>query len=505
MKTIVFLFAILSFLSCSKNHPKFTPDKVVISGKVLNYNPDNLKINIGVNRIGFGSEQISVNLDNVGYFKTSFKSKFPTDIWLRYKTNFLVLTHPGDSIYIEFDGSKDERSDALKTIKFQGDASKQNLEAANFQRLYYSSDYYSFQNKNHQAVTNLDEKMYKQFRDSVRTTELAFFESFVKKFKPSIEIQNWAKINLDVEYFRNLISYPEFHRMANNLKREQWNVPITYYDFLKNHFQLNDSYLISGYAIGAFVNSYPVYLTEKIRNENIVFFSSRDNILKHPDQLDSLRFFGSIKFTEDSLLRQMVLTEMLNQALERSEVRMFEKYKNLIEDYIQKPYLKEPLFNLYIQTAQRLDNPKLSSDAILKKIEGTSVKLEIDKILSSNKGKVIYMDCWATWCGPCIAEMPNSKRLIESYKSKDVAFIFICVDSEEKEWKSIISKYSLAGQHFLLTKNQSIDFRQVFGIKGVPHYILFDKNGDINENGTQAPGFIKDKLDILVTAKHNVP
>jgi L-fucose mutarotase/ribose pyranase (RbsD/FucU family) len=53
--------------------------------------------------------------------------------------------------------------------------------------------------------------------------------------------------------------------------------------------------------------------------------------------------------------------------------------------------------------------------------------------------------------------------------------------------KSIISKYEISGKHLLLNKQQSDDFKNVFGIKGVPHYILFDKKGNLFENGTLPP------------------
>lgn len=475
--------------------------KVIISGKVLNPDPITYKINFSVNRIGIGQERLSQILNDDGSFKITFNSHIPTDVWSLYKMNFLILTHPGDSIYLEFDGSMAERADILKTIKFRGDASVINNEAAVFQLMYFSSDIYNDWDKKRNAIKEYDEVNYKHFRDSLREKESDILKKFVKEYKPSNETKTWARTFLDVDYYRNLLSYPDFHRMANNLKRKDWNVPITYYDFLKNHFSINDSALISGYALSSFVNFYPVYLMEKIREENKQFFNSSDSIKKYPEKLDSLRFFGSINYIDDPLLRQMVLTEMLWQGLEQSELRMFEKYESKIKDYIHEPYLKEPLFTLYRQTLERIDNPKIASDAILNKLEGTSLKSDINNIIASNKGKVIYMDCWATWCGPCIAEIPNAKKLMEEYKTKGVAFIFICLDSEERNWKSIISKNSLGGQHFFLSKNQSSDFRQVFEIKGVPHYILFDKKGNISENGTYSPIFIKDKIDDLLTKK----
>jgi thioredoxin-related protein len=83
-------------------------------------------------------------------------------------------------------------------------------------------------------------------------------------------------------------------------------------------------------------------------------------------------------------------------------------------------------------------------------------------------------------------------------EGKDVAFVFMCVDSNEKQWKAILSKFGLGGQHFLLNKNQSHDFRQVFKVNGIPHYILFDKNGNIVENGTGRPAEVNDKIDKLL-------
>lgn len=138
-------------VSCATKTNEATHPIVIIAGKVRHYNPDNLKISLGVNRIGLGPEKLSASLDNNGCFRTSFVSKVPTDVWLMYKTNFLILTHPGDSIYVEFDGSRENRPDLLKKIKFSGDASGQNQKAAEFQRMYYSRNYYSNWDKSRQG------------------------------------------------------------------------------------------------------------------------------------------------------------------------------------------------------------------------------------------------------------------------------------------------------------------------------------------------------------------
>jgi len=235
-----------------------------------------------------------------------------------------------------------------------------------------------------------------------------------------------------------------------------------------------------------------------IRTENPSYFNSLDSIKKHPEIMDSLRFFGTINNTKDPLLKQIALTEMLYEGLEFSKVEIFEKYSDKIAEIIKEPYLKEPLFAAYNITKDRLNNPKIASDAILNKIKDTSIKMAMDSIIGLNKGKVIYIDCWATWCGPCLSEMPNSKLLMDEYKSKNVAFVFICLDSDEKSWKAALSMLSLAGQHFFLSKKQSTDFKTLFEINGIPHYILIDKTGAISENNTLRPSLIKDKINNLL-------
>jgi|WetSurMetagenome_2_1015567.scaffolds.fasta_scaffold104148_1 thiol-disulfide isomerase/thioredoxin len=498
MKKNVLLLLIITLISCSAEEIKIPHSNIIIAGKVRNYDPDNPSITIGVNRISLGKVQISSKIDQEGNFKIAFESKIPTDIWLKYKANFLILTHPGDSIYVEFDGSKDNRYDLLKSVSFKGDFSNENAKAAKFQKDYFFLGYYSTKGKIYEFAEKYDHIKYKQLRDSIRIIEIANLKRFIRKYKPTTETENWARAILDLDYFRDMSSYTDHHQIGRRANAESLSLPISYYDFMKDHFSINDSNLISGYAISSFVNLYPIYLLELAKDRNKPLFESIETIKKSHKAIDSLIFYGAINDVKDPLLRQMVLTEILRQRLEQSQIDMFNQHEKIISEIVTKPFLKEPLFELYNQTINSLNNPENLSNSIYQNLSGKPVKSEMDKIIASNKGKVIYMDCWATWCGPCIAELPQSKRLIDQYKAKEVSFLFICLDSEKKDWESIISKNSLEGQHIYLDKNQSQEFRESFKIKGIPHYILIDRQGRIIENGTQP---IKDKLDRLLTSK----
>lgn len=65
----------------------------------------------------------------------------PTDAWVGYQTNFLILLHPGDNMYMEFDGTTYDRVTLLKSAIFKGDASAINTSAALFQQLYFDSPF----------------------------------------------------------------------------------------------------------------------------------------------------------------------------------------------------------------------------------------------------------------------------------------------------------------------------------------------------------------------------
>jgi hypothetical protein len=91
---------------------------------------------------------------------------------------------------------------------------------------------------------------------------------------------------------------------------------------------------------------------------------------------------------------------------------------------------------------------------------------------------------------------------MKEFSAENVAFVYICINSEEPKWKAMLSKLQLGGQHYLLTNAQSNAFRNAFAITGVPHYFLIDKQGTIFENGSALrPGVVRDKIKKLLKAK----
>ncbi|MCW3788332.1 TlpA family protein disulfide reductase [Plebeiibacterium sediminum] len=503
MKKAIYLLIILLITSFTNNKNNYNvPKKVIIAGKVLNFNPENPKVHFSVNRLGLGSLQIHEDLDSLGYFTASFLSYTASDVWVRYKTNFLVLTHPGDSIYVEFDGNLQQRPEILKSIKFSGDAVSQNQDAAKFQLMYFSNPMYYDWDAKSKAVKELDMDKYLSYLDSMQNIRDRLYNKFVSDVNPNDETKIWAKIYLDEGYYDALAFYPADHSRANKLNNKEWSVPVSYYDNLKKRLPITESMFISGYALSNFINRFHYnYVRNNLLEEpELEKYKLNNGYIAAPQNvLDSLTVFGIIKHTPDPLLKQMVLTELIRQNFDYSDIKLFEKYRNVIESNIKYPFLIEPLLEKYNQIKEQLENPQIASDAMLQKIANSSAKQIMDSLMSTNKGKVIYIDCWATWCAPCRAEMPYSKELMRKMKGQDVAFVYMCLDSEEKLWKACLGELQLTGQHYFLTKEQSTDIRKVFEVNGIPHYFLINKKGIIVEKGTHLrPKYVEEKIEKLL-------
>ena len=96
---------------------------------------------------------------------------------------------------------------------------------------------------------------------------------------------------------------------------------------------------------------------------------------------------------------------------------------------------------------------------------------------------------WATWCGPCCAEIPHLEKLVERFKDNDkIQFISISVDTALKAWLNKLEKDKPAWAQFIFPKEEAARFMQAWGISGIPRFILIDRNGK-NICGRCAPSF----------------
>lgn len=122
--------------------------------------------------------------------------------------------------------------------------------------------------------------------------------------------------------------------------------------------------------------------------------------------------------------------------------------------------------------------------------------------LADLKGNYVYIDVWATWCGPCIREIPSLKEVEADYSDKKVAFVSISIDvpKDYETWKSMVSEKELGGVQLLADSNWKSEFVQEYGIQGIPRFILLDPEGNIVSADAPRPSDkrLRNMLDKLI-------
>lgn len=122
--------------------------------------------------------------------------------------------------------------------------------------------------------------------------------------------------------------------------------------------------------------------------------------------------------------------------------------------------------------------------------------LSLDDILNTYKGKVIYLDFWASWCGPCKREMPYSQKLKKELNGKDVAFVYISTDNNTDKWKAAIDQLQINGIHYRANPKVRNQIIQRFNLQYIPRYILIDKSGKVVDENANRPSNPQTKQDI---------
>ncbi|WP_299115376.1 TlpA disulfide reductase family protein [uncultured Winogradskyella sp.] len=116
--------------------------------------------------------------------------------------------------------------------------------------------------------------------------------------------------------------------------------------------------------------------------------------------------------------------------------------------------------------------------------------------LEDLKGKYVYIDVWATWCSPCIKQVPYLRVLEERYHNKNIVFVSISVDKEKVKdtWKQFIIDKQLGGIQLFADKSFDSDFMNAYAVNSIPRFILIDPEGKIIDSEAPRPSFEKTRV-----------
>lgn len=200
-------------------------------------------------------------------------------------------------------------------------------------------------------------------------------------------------------------------------------------------------------------------------------------------------------------VRDMKLAEYLVDACMSEYVRYFgaegvEEFLSFYKKTVKNERRKTEFLQTYAQYV-RLEQGRKAPNFSLSDMNGNKMNL------SDWLGYYVYLDVWATWCGPCCRELPEFHKLQEQFKDKPIRFVSISIDADETAWKNRIEKDYWEG--IQLHVNEGNSFQEDYKISFIPRFILIDREGRIIDAQMSRPSDPKtvETLSSLLLASDN--
>ncbi len=402
-----------------------------------------------IDTIQLSNKKINLRIKE-GYYFFSYGENF-THIFLK----------PQDNIEISFDTKNFQTS-----LCYSGKGEKENNYLADKDRLTNSipskKKFYSF-------YATLNEVAFLKQTDSI---DQAYQKLFTQKRGFLSKEFNYLELNsIKIENAIRLAQFQNQKRFVTN--NQEYVVSKEYPNPFKN-VPLNKPELLNTYRYRDLVHDYfNTRAMSKTNNNNsgdfyIQYLLDLSNSKFHPKIIDELGLYISeygFSFSKNASL-------------------------------FYETYLSYATTNKYITEFKKLYQKKNTEKGKMPpefKFKGIDKKTYT---LNDFKGKYIYIDVWASWCSPCIKEIPYLQKLEKEFGEK-VHFVSIAWNDTPKNWNNFIKSKNLKG--FQLFGEKDSAFFKFFNIESIPRFILLDKEGNIIESKAKPPSFpqLKKQLENL--------
>ena len=222
--------------------------------------------------------------------------------------------------------------------------------------------------------------------------------------------------------------------------------------------------------------------SELVKTINTLLSRVKDDVATEIACNESLRTLASVKHTP--ALHDIYLARLLYALIDDLRKPLSPAVMEWMENDIQLPAAKALVMGLndkYLALQRRdFSSASLkSSDDVEGMSDGEKI---LRKLIEPYKGKIILLDVWGTWCGPCKRALANSQEEYEHLKDYDIVYLYLANRSSEESWKNVIKEYNVTGDnvvHYNLPTEQQTAIEHFLGVNSYPTYRLIDRDGNI--------------------------
>ncbi len=306
-------------------------------------------------------------------------------------------------------------------------------------------------------IREADPQAFRDFMEERRQVLLAFLEDYKKQSKINRRFQEYAKADIDYWYGYQLLNYPWEHPLYKN-QEAPIAVPDDYYSFFEELI-ISNEFALPNLNYIYFIDQFMDYQSNLVSNSHL----SEKDLAKKFFKGDPLDYYLTKLFSIDCKRGKALQVGPEIQAFIANCEN--ETYNNVLRQVYNE--------------AKGLSSGDTAPLFTLKDINGQEVKL------SDYRGKVIYLDFWATWCSPCVMQLRNSKQWKSEFNTRsDMVFLYVSLDKDINAWKNFVKSQGLAGAHLKADGGDVYKSKiaRIYKVKRMPHVYLIDKEGRVAYN-----------------------
>jgi len=441
-KVVLFLFigVFLFQASCKEKSKHYTPTTTLIEGQIASSDSPVISL-LGTEEIKAaidpsGKFIIQAELEKAGFYRLSLSNQ-----------SIQLFIVPGDRISL----IADQRTWHTSAL-FKGDHAKENNYLVIYENLKTTLQPQDFQT----FFTQEEDDFIKAVEE--RTTLLNDSQQDYQKKNGTFD-----------EFFAEMIS----EEVAYDAAIMKMNYPF-YFEYLlpDSNVILSDTYdsFLQNLEIDSednlMVPAYKGFLMKYLEFKTI-------NDTSDHETTQNVKKFNSIsKLFQSENVKNLLYYSLMQEILETS----INDASLVMDKYIQlqtNAKYKEEITTGYNSWSTLLKG-KSSPEITCVTATGKTVSLQ------SLKGKLIYIDIWATWCGPCLRELPYLENLQEKYKKReDIAFVSISIDDDKVAWSTMVKEKNMKGIQLHANTEMHEKIVNNYLINGIPRFIIINKSGNI--------------------------